>query len=271
VSTEIIPTSDDALEPALHTLITERAAHALEQVDDTTLDEIRSLRDDFARFMMPYKFGIDEITTKISILREEFSQLHDYNPIENVSSRLKTPESIVEKVVRKGCDPSFEAIRASITDIAGVRVTCSFASDVYRIFELLTGQNDIRLIATKDYVAQPKPNGYKSLHAIVEVPVFLSVGPVPVYVEVQIRTVAMDFWASLEHKIYYKYDREVPQELLDELKEAAETASRLDAKMERLHSEIRGASAATPRAAEFAPPDDALQQFQQVRERYSSI
>jgi putative GTP pyrophosphokinase len=101
--------------------------------------------------------------------------------------------------------------------------------------------------------------------------VFLSTGPLSVPVEVQFRTIAMDFWASLEHKIYYKYDREVPQELLDELKEAAETASRLDAKMERLHSEIRGASAATPRAAEFAPPDDALQQFQQVRERYSSI
>jgi putative GTP pyrophosphokinase len=258
-------------EPPHASLLTDRAAHALEQVDDTTLDELRALRDDFARFMMPYKFGIDEINTKIGILREEFSQMHDYNPIENVSSRLKTPESIVEKVVRKNCDPSFDAIRDAITDIAGVRVTCSFGSDVYRVFNLLTGQHDIRLVAAKDYIANPKPNGYKSLHAIVEVPVFLSAGPVPVFVEVQIRTVAMDFWASLEHKIYYKYDRDVPQHLLDELKEAAETASMLDAKMERLHSQIR----VDPNTADPHPTlvaaDDTLAQLHQARERFSDV
>jgi len=221
-------------------LLTDRAAHALGQVDDAALAEIRELRDDFARFLMPYKFGIDEINTKISILREEFSQLHDYNPIEHLSSRLKTPEGIVEKVERKGCNSSFEAIRATITDIAGVRVTCSFVSDVYRVFDLLTGQNDIRLMVVKDYIANPKPNGYKSLHAIVEVPVFLSDGPVAVPVEVQLRTIAMDFWASLEHKIYYKYGRQVPVQLLDRLKEAADTASRLDHTMEQLHDEVRG-------------------------------
>ena len=221
-------------------LLTDRAAHALGQVDDAALAEIRELRDDFARFLMPYKFGIDEINTKISILREEFSQLHDYNPIEHLSSRLKTPEGIVEKVERKGCNSSFEAIRATITDIAGVRVTCSFVSDVYRVFDLLTGQNDIRLMVVKDYIANPKPNGYKSLHAIVEVPVFLSDGPVAVPVEVQLRTIAMDFWASLEHKIYYKYGRQVPLDLLDRLKEAADTASRLDQTMEQLHDEVRG-------------------------------
>lgn len=228
-----------AEEPDLR-LLTDRAAHALGQVDEDALDEIRTLRDDFARFLMPYKFGIDEINTKISILREEFSQLHDYNPIEHLTSRLKTPEGIVEKVGRKGCSSSFEAIRATITDIAGVRVTCSFVSDVYRVFDLLTGQNDIRLMVLKDYIADPKPNGYKSLHAIVEVPVFLSDGPVAVPVEVQIRTIAMDFWASLEHKIFYKYGRQVPLELLDRLKAAADTASRLDLSMEQLHDEVRG-------------------------------
>jgi putative GTP pyrophosphokinase len=268
VSIEIEQAEDGSLEPGHPSWLTDRAAHALEGVDDTTLDEIRMLRDDFARFMMPYKFAIDEVNTKISILREEFNQLHDYNPIENVSSRLKTPESIVEKVIRKGCDPSFDAIRASITDIAGVRVTCSFSSDVYRVFDLLTGQNDIRLIAVKDYIAQPKPNGYKSLHAILQVPVFLSAGPVEVFVEVQIRTVAMDFWASLEHKIYYKYDRDVPRELLAELKEAAETASRLDAKMERLHTEIRGSALNREPHPTLVPDDDMLQQLQQVRERF---
>lgn len=221
--------------------------------------------------MMPYKFGIDEINTKISILREEFSQTHDYNPIENVSSRLKTPDSIIEKVVRRGCDPSFEAIRQAITDIAGVRVTCSFGSDVYRIFDLLTGQTDIRLVIKKDYIANPKPNGYKSLHAILEVPVFLSEGPVPVFVEVQVRTVAMDFWASLEHKIYYKYDKAVPQELLDELKEAADTASRLDAKMERLHAQIRGGATVTDPHPALIAGDSPLAQFHEARERYREI
>ena len=221
-------------------LLTDRAAHALGQVDEAALAEIRELRDDFARFLMPYKFGIDEINTKISILREEFSQLHDYNPIEHLTSRLKTPEGIVEKVERKGCNSTFEAIRATITDIAGVRVTCSFVSDVYRVFDLLTGQNDIRLMVVKDYIANPKPNGYKSLHAIVEVPVFLSDGPVAVPVEVQLRTIAMDFWASLEHKIYYKHNPDIPPALRDELAAAAEDAARLDKRMERLHQEIHG-------------------------------
>lgn len=253
-------------------LLTDRAAHALGHVDESALDEIRSLRDDFARFMMPYKFGIDEINTKISILREEFSELHAYNPIEHVSSRLKTPESIVEKISRKGCDPSFDAIRETITDIAGVRVTCSFVSDVYRVFDLITAQTDIRLVTMKDYISQPKPNGYKSLHAIVEVPVFLSGGPTPVLVEVQIRTIAMDFWASLEHKIYYKYDRVVPQELLDGLKDAADTAARLDTTMERLHSEIRGAKPEAPRnPSPLVPDDESLVQLHEVRQRFNEV
>jgi putative GTP pyrophosphokinase len=220
--------------------------------------------------MMPYKFGIDEVNTKIQILREEFEQLHAYNPIEHVSSRLKTPESLVQKVVRKGCDPSFDAIREAITDIAGVRVTCSFISDVYRTFELLGAQSDLRVLEVRDYIAHPKPNGYKSLHAIVEIPVFLSTGPTPVIVEVQFRTIAMDFWAALEHKIYYKYDRAVPSELLADLTRAAETAAELDAKMERLHSEIRGVTHAAPSADNaLVPPDDALQQLHEARERFS--
>jgi len=211
--------------------------------DLTALDDMRQIRHDFARFLMHYKFGMDEIVTKISILRDEFTHLHDYNPIEHISSRLKTPESILQKMQRKGCEPSIEAIRSTITDIAGVRVTCSFVSDTYRVFELLTGQTDIRVVDVRDYIKNPKSNGYTSLHALVEVPVFLSDGPVPVIVEVQIRTIAMDFWASLEHKIYYKYQRQVPTELLDGLREAADTARRLDATMERLHAEVQNLSA----------------------------
>jgi putative GTP pyrophosphokinase len=203
---------------------------------------LRTMRDEFQRFLMEYRFGLQEVETKISILREEFQEMHAYNPIEHVSSRVKTPDSLVEKVRRKGIDTDFGSIRAAITDIAGVRITCSFTRDAYRLFDLLTTQDDITVLSVKDYIAQPKPNGYQSLHAIIALPVFLSTGPVSVPVEVQFRTVAMDFWASLEHKIYYKYDRLVPAELLAELKDAAVTAAELDARMERLHRQIRGAS-----------------------------
>jgi len=207
--------------------------------------ELRGLRDEFERFLMEYRFGMQEVETKLGILRDEFQLVHEYNPIEHISSRVKSPDSLVEKVQRKGIEPDFASIRDRITDIAGVRVTCSFVADAYRLFNLLTDQDDIRVISVKDYIAHPKPNGYKSLHAIVEVPVFLSSGRVGVPVEVQFRTIAMDFWASLEHKIYYKYDTNVPADLLDSLKDAADTAAELDERMERLHREIRGGSSTT--------------------------
>lgn len=204
----------------------------------------------FRRFMLEHRFGMDEIVTKLNILRDEFTHLHDYNPIETVSSRLKSPESLVEKIGRKGVVlddlESFDEVRQRVTDIAGVRVVCSFASDVYRVFDLLAQQQDVTIVELRDYIKQPKPNGYRSLHALVEVPVFLSGGEVPVVVEVQFRTIAMDFWASLEHKIYYKYRRDVPAELLDGLHEAAETAYALDSTMERLHEEVRGLDALPP-------------------------
>ncbi|MDE9366720.1 GTP pyrophosphokinase family protein [Luteipulveratus sp. YIM 133132] len=204
------------------------------------MGEFRELRDEFTRFMLCYQFGIDEVTTKIKILQQEFTHIHAYNPIEHVSSRLKTPEGVLAKAQRRGVSPDLESVRAEITDIAGVRVTCAFVSDVYRVFDLFTGQQDVQLMLTKDYIASPKPNGYRSLHAIVQVPVFLSDETVLVPVEVQFRTIAMDFWASLEHKIYYKYETQVPQQLLDGLHEAATTAARLDSDMEQLHHEIRG-------------------------------
>ncbi|MGN6426553.1 GTP pyrophosphokinase family protein [uncultured Leifsonia sp.] len=228
------------MEPDPAPLLSTRAIEALQRIDPATLSEVQAFRDDFARFIMPYKFGIDEVSTKVSILREEFAELHDYNPIEHIASRLKSAESIEQKVIRKNCEPSFEAIKDAITDIAGVRIICSFVSDVYRVFQLLTAQEDINVLRVKDYIAHPKPNGYKSLHVIVEVPVFLSDGPVRVPVEVQLRTVAMDFWASLEHKIYYKYEGEVPAEILRDLTAAAGTAAQLDVKMEDIHRQVRG-------------------------------
>ncbi|MCR2794034.1 GTP pyrophosphokinase family protein [Microbacterium sp. zg.Y625] len=211
-----------------------------EQPVSFSAQQLRELRDDLQRFLLEYRFGLHEVETKISILREEFSHMHDYNPIEHVTSRVKSPDSLVAKVVRKGVEADFDSIRAHITDIAGVRITCSFRADAYRLFDLLTAQPDITVMAVKDYIAEPKPNGYKSLHAIVSVPVYLSTGAVQVPVEIQFRTIAMDFWASLEHKIYYKYDQQVPDSLLAELKDAADSASALDARMQRLHQELHG-------------------------------
>lgn len=204
-----------------------------------SVDASSELRREFTRFMMRYKFGMEEVVTKFSILRDEFAHLHHDNPIENIEARLKRPDSIIEKMERKGCPPTFDSIKATVTDIAGVRVTCSFISDVYQVFDLIKAQSDIKVLTVRDYIATPKANGYRSLHAHVEVPVFLSDGPVPVTVEVQFRTIAMDFWASLEHKIYYKYREEVPTALLDGLREAADTASALDTTMERLRGEMQ--------------------------------
>lgn len=211
-------------------------------------EQLRTMRDEFQRFLLEYQFGLREVETKLGILRDEFQEMHDYNPIEHISSRVKSGDSLVEKVARKGIEPSFDSIRDAITDIAGIRVTTSFTRDAYRLFDLLTQQDDIVVREVKDYIATPKSNGYKSLHVIVEVPVFLSTGRVDVAVEVQFRTIAMDFWASLEHKIYYKYAGDVPDGLLDELKDAAESAALLDARMERLHSELHGPRPAPIRA-----------------------
>lgn len=212
----------------------------LSKIDLEANEGLREVREGLTRFLMPYKFAIDEVMTKLKILQEEFMQTGEYNPIEHVSSRLKDPDSIIEKMHRRGVPLQTDQVRETITDIAGVRVICSFVSDVYKVFELLTAHSDVTVYQVKDYIEHPKPNGYRSLHLLLEVPVFLSSGPVQTIVEVQIRTIAMDFWASLEHKIYYKYDSEVPAHLLQGLSDAAEQAGQLDATMEGLHIAIRG-------------------------------
>lgn len=201
------------------------------------------MRDDLTRFVMEYDFAVQELLTKVTILRQEFIHLHHYNPIEHVTSRVKTPASILRKAIRKGIEPDLPTIREHITDIGGVRITCSFISDTYQVLQALTSQDDVRVIAVKDYIAHPKPNGYKSLHALLEIPVFLSSGRVDVVVELQVRTVAMDFWATTEHKIFYKFDGHVPQRLIDDLTTAAQTAAELDRRMEQLHTEVHGVDA----------------------------
>ncbi|MDF2716888.1 MAG: hypothetical protein K0R28_3813 [Paenibacillus sp.] len=202
------------------------------------IEQLKKLKHTITRFMMVYKFALDEMETKIEILQQEFHLLHDYNPIEHTKSRIKSPESIMKKLYRKGCEISLPSIRHHIKDIAGLRITCSFLSDIYRISDMLRGQNDLTVLEVKDYIRNPKPNGYQSLHLLIEVPVFMSDRQERVCVEVQIRTIAMDFWASLEHKIFYKYNQSVPPRLLQELKAAADSAAGLDRQMERLHKEI---------------------------------
>ncbi|WP_066259937.1 GTP pyrophosphokinase [Neobacillus drentensis] len=202
------------------------------------MKELKALKVELTRFMMAYKFALDEMNTKINILKEEFNYIHDYNPIEHVKSRLKSPESILKKVYRKGYDFSLPVIKEKIRDIAGIRITCSFISDIYKLSKMLDNQKDIRVVDYKDYIKNPKPNGYQSLHLILEIPIFMSDRVETTNVEVQIRTIAMDFWASLEHKIYYKYNQEIPGHMIDELKEAATMAAELDRKMERLHKDI---------------------------------
>jgi putative GTP pyrophosphokinase len=203
------------------------------------MKQLKMFRDEITRFLLQYQFALKEMETKIEILKEEFESLHDYCPIEHTKFRLKSPESIINKLYRKGGEISFDSIRKHVMDIAGIRITCSFLSDIYKVSDMLRGQSDLKILDVKDYVKNPKPNGYQSLHLLLEVPIFLSDRVEHICVEVQIRTIAMDFWASLEHKIFYKYNDAVPEHLLKELKAAADTANALDHQMERLHNEVQ--------------------------------
>jgi len=207
---------------------------------EQSVDDPAAFVREVGQFLLTYKFGLDEILTKVNILREDLSFRGTGSPIEHVSSRLKTPESLRAKAERIGCPLEFDAIAEQITDIAGVRIVCSFISDAYQVLDMLTTQPDVTVRTIKDYVANPKANGYRSLHAIVEIPVFLSDTAHTVPVELQIRTVAMDFWASVEHKIYYKYRKDVPGDLVDELAAAARVAHELDTRMAELHRTVHG-------------------------------
>ena len=225
---------------------------------------------EFRHLMMCYKFGIDEVMTKITVLRDEFRHVHDDNPIEHLGSRLKSLDSIVAKARRKGIPLTPEGVRENMFDVAGVRVTCAFVSDIYRVRDLLVGQRDLTVLEERDYIAHPKSNGYKSLHLIVQVPVFMSDRVEPVTVEIQIRTIAMDFWASLEHKIYYKYGKEIPASLLAELKDAADVADALDVKMEHLHNAVLAIKGSTGADASadmqgLIPSQDLLEAFLRSR------
>ena len=195
--------------------------------------------DQWKSTMFLYSSALKSINTKIEILNNEFIQLYNYNPIEHIKSRIKSPESIVKKLKKHGYESSIQNMVKYVNDIAGIRVICSFTSDIYRIAEMLINQNDIRVLSVKDYILNPKPSGYKSYHLIVTVPIFLSDRIVDAKVEIQIRTVAMDFWASLEHKINYKFEGDAPEHLKKELVECARMVSDLDARMLSLNEEVQ--------------------------------
>jgi putative GTP pyrophosphokinase len=190
-------------------------------------DEMKPWRD----LLLVHQFAVEEIRTKLNILDEEFKNIHDYNPIEHIRYRVKKPQSIKEKLQRIGFEPTIENAKKHIFDIAGIRIICAFTADIYNVLELLSRQSDFKIVEVKDYIENPKENGYKSLHVHIEYPVFLSSGVVPTRVEIQFRTIAMDFWASIEHKIYYKYREKAPKMIQAELKGCADLIASLDDRM----------------------------------------
>ena len=200
---------------------------------------INSDVDSWKELMLVYSSALKEIGTKLEILNDEFQHVHRYNPIEHIKSRIKTPESIVKKLKKNGYESTIENMVTYINDIAGIRIICSFTTDIYRIAEMLARQNDIKILSVKDYIKNPKPSGYKSYHMIVTIPIFLSDRIIDAKVEIQIRTVAMDFWASLEHKINYKFAGNVPEHIITELYDCAKMVSDLDAQMLALNEEIQ--------------------------------
>ncbi len=188
--------------------------------------------------MLIYNSALKEMGTKVEILNDEFQHVHQYNPIEYVKTRLKTPESIVKKLKRYGYEDSIQNMIQYCNDIAGVRIVCSFTSDIYRLADMIGRQSDITVLSVKDYIKNPKVSGYKSYHMIVTIPIFLSDRMVDTKVEIQIRTIAMDFWASLEHKIYYKFEGHAPEYISHDLQECSKIVSELDEKMLMLNEAI---------------------------------
>lgn len=201
--------------------------------------------DSWKTLMFLYNAALKEVETKLEILNDEFQHVHQYNPIEHIKTRIKTPESIVKKLKKNGYETSAENMIKYVNDIAGVRLICSFTSDIYRLAGMIGNQSDLKVLSIKDYIKTPKESGYKSYHMLVAVPVYLSDNVVETKVEIQIRTIAMDFWASLEHKIYYKFEGNAPAYISRDLQECADMVAELDDKMLSLNEEIQAYSEKT--------------------------
>ncbi len=205
-------------------------------------DEPESIKEYYAKFqelMMMYSAAIREVRTKLEVLNDEFKVKSKRNPIRYINSRIKKPESIIEKLHRRGFEVTLESMVENLNDIAGVRVVCGYGSDIYAIAQMLTKQDDIKVLILKDYIRTPKSNGYRSLHLVIEVPVFFSDKKTYMKVEVQIRTMAMDFWASLEHHLRYKTDGYMNEEIVRELKECADKIHETDDRMQSIYEKIQ--------------------------------
>lgn len=209
-----------------------------EIVEENRHEELLEQSRPFLKLMNQYQCAIMEVETKLKVLDSEFSMEYDRNPFESIRSRLKSPVSIANKLKKKGLEVTVENIERYLFDIAGVRVICSFEEDIYKLMELLLRQNDVRLVRKKDYIGRPKPNGYRSLHLILEIPIFQAAGPKKMKVEVQFRTIAMDFWASLDHKLRYKKNISNSEEIAEELRECAEKIAMLDHRMQEIRHRI---------------------------------
>lgn len=190
------------------------------------------------QIMMLYEAGIREIKTKLDILSDESHLSGKPSPIDSIKSRIKTPRSIINKLKRRGYPISLQSMMENLNDIGGIRVICPFIEDIYTVADMLIRQDDLTLIERKDYIENPKPNGYRSLHLILQVPIFLSDRTQPVRIELQLRTIAMDFWASLEHQLRYKADVEVPVHISDDLKACADVIAATDEEMQRIAKEL---------------------------------
>ena len=199
----------------------------------------RSDIDGFETAMFIYQSALTQMRSRIEVLNSELNHMHSYNPIEYVKSRLKTPESIMKKLRKNGHNLNIEDMIKYVNDIAGIRITCSFFSEIYFVADMIARQDNLEVISIKDYISQPKESGYKSYHMLLSIPVALGDAKVPTKVELQIRTMAMDFWASLEHKIYYKYEGNAPDYFERELQECSSIISRLDAKMMTLNEAMK--------------------------------
>ncbi|PWH07750.1 GTP pyrophosphokinase [Brachybacterium endophyticum] len=203
-----------------------------EQLDTETM--LRRMQGRMRSFLLEYKFALDEVSTKVGILREQFDAAHEHSPIEHVKTRLKSVESLMAKIALRGVPADLTQIREQIFDIAGLRVTSPYVADVHLVADALRRQEDLTVLQEKDYIAAPKPNGYRSLHLIVRVPVFLAEKTVHVPVEIQLRTIAMDFWSSTEHSLRYKFDGDVPEQHSRRMSQIAETTRELDEQMAEL-------------------------------------
>ena len=207
-------------------------------LDDLQCQRLLSENRRYQEVMLQYRCALKALESRLEILNEEFSLQHDRNPIESMKSRLKSPSSIMNKMQKRGLPLDFPTMQANIMDVAGVRVICSFEEDVFFLAKCLKDQSDIEIVTEKDYISNPKPNGYRSLHLVIETPVYLSEKKELVHVEVQIRTIAMNFWATLEHDLKYKTDSVVSADLAQQLKDCAETIASTDQQMQDIYKAL---------------------------------